>query len=225
MIKKNSENREIKPDFRDTTNFANYPQKKINKISSKNDIKIRKTTILKDDNSIDEICHNYFDPMFTNFLTADRIDILIIKELLQEPNIPTLEISLKINFPLYLVHKKRKIIEASILTKKYLVDLTKLGLEIRFVDIYTEIKKDQVNNFARELYRGPLGKNILSLNRVKNGSNGICIKAVYKNSSELFFFMDTIMSNPVISNIHFSELIEVLEDNTSAVILNLLTKD
>ena len=89
--------------------------------------------------------------------------------------------------------------------------------------LHKEIQEDKVNDFVKKLYSTPLGKNILSIRRVKNDSNGICIKATYRNSSELLVLMDSIKSYPFISNIHFSEEIEVLEDNTLAVILNLLT--
>ena len=61
--------------------------------------------------------------------------------------------------------------------------------------------------------------------RVKGNVNGICIKTLYQDSEELFFFMDRLRSYSFVSNVHFSEIIEVLGDNTANVILNLLSKD
>jgi hypothetical protein len=225
VIEINSENNDINSDELDITNFARYPQKKIKKILSKEDIKIAKkqTTSVNDDSGIvDESCFDYINPKSAHFIAADRFDLLIIKEILQEPNIQTFEISMKLNIPLSIVHKKRRLIESSLLTKKYIVDLIKLGINLRFADIFAEIREDKVTDFVKKLYSTSLRKNMLSISRVKNDSNGICIKAAYQHSSELFFLMDTLKSYPFISNIHFSEEIEVIEDNTLAVILNLI---
>jgi len=228
VIKINSENNDINSDELDITNFAKYPQKKIKKALSKKDIKIvkRQTTNINDENGVvDEYCYDYNDLKTSSFITADRFDILIIKEILQDPNIQTFEISMKLNIPLSIVHKKRRFIESTLLTKKYFIELTKLGIDLRFADIFAEIREDKVKDFVIKLYSTPLRKNMLSIRKVKNDWNGICIKAAYQNSSELFLLMDTMKSFPYITNIHFSEEIEVLEDNTLAVILNLINRD
>ena len=225
MIKINSENNDINSDELDKTNFAKYPQNKIKENLSKKGIKIAKkqTTIANDDDStVDECCYDYIDPKSAHFIAADRFDILIIKEILQDPNIQTFEISIKLDIPLSLVHKKRRLIESSLLSKKYFVDLKKLGINLRFANIFAEIRKDKIDDFVKKIYSTPLQKNMLSIRKVKNDLNGICIKTAYQNSSELFFLMDKIKSYPFISNIHFSEEIEVLQDNTLAVILNLI---
>ena len=228
MIKINSENNDINSDELDITNFTKYPQNKIKKILSKKGIKISKkqTTIVNDGNGIvDECCYDYVDPKSGHFIAADRFDILIIEEILQDPNIQTFEISMKLDIPLSLVHKKRRLIESSLLSKKFFVDLKKLGINIRFAYIFAEIREDKVDDFVKKIYSTPLQKNMLSIRKVENDLNGICIKTVYQNSSELFFFMDKIKSYPFISNVHFSEEIEVLHDNTLAVILNLINGD
>jgi hypothetical protein len=132
---------------------------------------------------------------------------------------------MKLDIPFSRVHKKRRLIESTLLTKNYSVELTKLCIDLRFADIFAEILEDKVNDFVTTLYSAPVRKNVLSIRKVKNDLSGICIKAAYQNSSELFFLMDTIKSYPFISNIHFSEEIEVLEDNTLAVILSLINGD
>lgn len=228
MIKINSENNDINSDELDITNFVKYPQKKIKKSLSKKDIKIakRQTTNVNDEEGVvDESYYDYNDLKTSPFITADRFDILIIKEILQDPNIQTFEISMKLDIPLSIVHKKRRLIESTLLTKKYFIELTKLGIDLRFADIFAEIPEDKVKDFVIKLYSTPLRKNMLSIRKVKNDWNGICIKAAYQNSSELFLLMDTMKSFPYITNIHFSEEIEVLEDNTLAVILNLVNRD
>jgi hypothetical protein len=228
VIKINSEDSDLNSDELDITNIARCPQKKNKNTLSKKDVKIAKkqTTIVNDDNGVvDESYNDHNDLKSSHFIAADRFDILIIKEILKDPHIQTFEISMKLDIPLSIAHKKRRLIESTLLTRKYFVELTKLGIDLRFADIFAEIQEDKVNDFVKKINSTPLRKSMLSIRKVKNDLNGICIKAAYQNSSELFLLMDTIKSYPYISNVHFSEEIELLKDNTLAVILNLIKGD
>ncbi len=175
-----------------------------------------------------DICDNsreYYNASLTNFITADKFDILIIKELLKDPSITTLEISLKSGIPFSITHKKRRLIESKVLQKKHFLDFKILGLNYRFADVFVNIQQDKVNYLVNQLYATSFTKNITKIMRVKGEVNGVCIKALYQDSEELFFFIDKVRSYPFVSNVHFSEIIEVLGDNTVNVILNLLSKD
>ena len=212
------------------TNEINYiadSQKNTNKDSSKKSINIvKKTTKVVDTN--DEKSTNsseYSNSSLPTFLTADKFDILIIKELLKDPSITTLEISIKLEIPLRIANKKRRLIESNVLQTKYFLDLQKLGFDFRFADVFADIQEDKVNDFVRQLYATPFTKNIIKIMRVKGEADGICIKTLYKNSEELFFLMDKIKSNPSISNVHFSEHVAVVGDNTLDVVLNILFTD
>ena len=105
---------------------------------------------------------------------------------------------------------------------RYFLDFQKLGLYYRFADVFADIREDKVNDLINQLYLSPFTKNILKLIKIKTPSDGICIKTLYQKSNELFFLMDKVKSCPFISNVHFSEEIEVLADNTLDIILNML---
>jgi DNA-binding Lrp family transcriptional regulator len=155
-------------------------------------------------------------------ITADKFDVLIIKELLKDPSITTLEISIKLGITLGIANKKRRLIESKVLQTKYFLDLQKLGLGFRFADVFADIKDDKVNDFTNQLYATSLN-NIFKIIKVKNPSDGICIKTLYQDSEELFLLMDKIKSYPSISNVYFSEQVEVVKDNTLDVIFNILS--
>ena len=157
-------------------------------------------------------------------ITADKFDVLIIKELLKDPSITTLEISIKLGITLGIANKKRRLIESKVLQTKYFLDLQKLGLGFRFADVFADIKHDNVNDFTNQLCATSL-HNIFKIIKVKNPSDGICIKTLYQDSEELFLLMDKIKSYPSISNVYFSEQVEVVEDNTLDVIFNILAAD
>ncbi|HZB17287.1 MAG TPA: Lrp/AsnC family transcriptional regulator [Nitrososphaeraceae archaeon] len=158
-------------------------------------------------------------------ITADKFDVLIIKELLEDPSITTLEISIKLGITLGIANKKRRLIESKVLQTKYYFDLQKLGLGFRFADVFADITDDKVNDFTNQLYASSLDKSILKVIKVKNPSDGVCIKTLYQDSEELFLLMDQIKSYPAISNVCFSEQVEVVGDNTLDVIFNILSAD
>lgn len=223
------DNTENRKDSRNTTevNYFADSQKNTNKDSSIKSINIvKKTTKVVATNDEKSTNNNeYSNSSLPTFITADKFDILIIKELLKDPSITTLEISTKLEIPLRIANKKKRLIESKVLQIKYFLDLQKLGFNFRFADVFADIQEDKVNNFVRQLYATSFTKNIIKIMRVRGDEDGICIKTLYKNSEELFFFMDKIKSNPSISNVHFSEQVDVIGDNTLDVILNLLLTD
>ncbi|MDF0682106.1 MAG: hypothetical protein P0116_14200 [Candidatus Nitrosocosmicus sp.] len=201
---------------------------KINRDFSKKGIKIVKENSAPIDIHTDE-CSNidqYSNSMLTPFITADKFDLFIIKEIIKDPDIQTLEISLKSEIPFRIAHRKRRLIESKVLQATYALDFEKLGLSFRFADIFADIKEDKVNDFVNQLDPSSFfTKNILKLIKIKTPSDGICIKTIYQNSDELFFLMDKVKLYPFISNVHFSEEIEVLGDNTVDCVLNMLKTD
>ena len=165
--------------------------------------------------------YQYFVP--SPFVMADRLDLLILGEILKNPSITSLEISLRLEIPFSIAHKKRRLIESKVLQRKYSLDFKKLGFNIHFADVFVNIKKDKVNDFINYyLKSSSVTKNIFKIVKIITPSNGICIKTLYQNSDELLVLVDKIKSYPFVSNVRFSEETEVLKDSTVDIILNLL---
>jgi DNA-binding Lrp family transcriptional regulator len=158
------------------------------------------------------------------FAKADKLDKLIIKELLNNPNIQSSKISLESGISLSTIQRRRLFIEKNLIKKSYFVDYNKLGFNFRFADVFVDIPKNRIEGLVRKIYKMSSFKNILNIMATKNGLTGssICIKAVYQISEELHELMDQIKSKPFTSNIHFSEEIELLGDNSVAIIMNKL---
>jgi DNA-binding Lrp family transcriptional regulator len=222
VIRKSREN-EIEDTAKDNIGLASHLHSQRN---HDNDTETEKFTKIKT-NSSDVNINNYKNDStnnsvshFKSFIWADKLDVQIIKELLIDPSIQTFEISFKLGIPLDRIHKKRRLIENTILKKKFLIDLGKLGLDFRFADIFAQIQKDKLKNFVKELFKTPFSKNILQV-LIMDGSDNICIKIMFNDSKEIFVLMDEIRSRPFISNVHFSEEIET-QDNTLTVLLGIL---
>ena len=61
----------------------------------------------------------------------------------------TFEISFKLGIPLGIIHKKRRLIENTVLKKRFLIDFRKLGLKFRFADVSFHIKRGQSKKLER----------------------------------------------------------------------------
>ena len=221
---KNDKDNRKDPDNLNGINYDCDLPKNANRGFSKKSIKIDKESRAVVDIHSNEWKNdeNYSNSNLASFVTADKLDILIIKELLTDPYIQTLEISIKSGIPLSITHKKRRLIESKVLQTRYFLDFQKLGLYFRFADIFADIKENKVYDLVNQLYLSHFTKNMLKLIKIKTPSEGICIRTMYQTSDELFFLMDEVKSCPFISNVHFSEEIEVIGDNTLNVILNML---
>ena len=158
-------------------------------------------------------------------IAANKIDLAIPREILKDPDIQTLEIFTKLGIPFSMAHKKRRFIKSKILKTKYSFDFEKLGLYFRFADVFADIKEDKINDFINQLYQSSVIKNTTKIIKIKTPSDGVCIKSIFQNSKELFFLIDKLHSYPFVSNVHFSEQIKVIGDNTLHIILNILETD
>ena len=212
---------EVEDNAKDNIGLASHSQKKYDKDTKT----VKFTKIMNNSSNMKNHTNNLSgnsDHHYKSFIWADQLDLQIIKQLLVDPYIQTFEISSKLGIPLAQIHRKRRLIESTILKKKFIIDLRKLGLDYRFADVFAHIQKKNIKNFVKEVFQTSASKNILQVLTTTNGSDGICIKTMFQDSKELFFLMDEIKSKPFISNVHFSEEIEKSEDNTLPVLQDIL---
>ena len=123
------------------------------------DFSKKNTKIFKDDNNAENLLSDeisigdkYSNSLNAPFLTADKLDLLIVSEVIRDPDILTLEISSKLGIPLSIAHKKRRNIESKVWQATYSLDFKKLGLDIRFADVFVDMKEDEINDFVNQLY-------------------------------------------------------------------------
>jgi len=198
-----------------------YLKEKVGSDLSSEDTKVNNELTIAD---TDEKCtEKMTNNLPSQFIRADRLDLLIIKELLKEPEIQTLEISLKLGISLSMAHKKRRLIESQLLQKRYSLVLEKLGFDFRFADVFADIlHEEKIEDIVRNLLESSHSKNILKIIKIKKPQTGICINSLYQDSEELFFLMDKLKSFPFVSNVFFSEQVLCLGDYTANRILKII---
>ena len=138
---------------------------------------------------------------------TDRINLKIIKELMQNPNIKSSELSEKLQVPLSTIQRRRAALEkTSILKKEYSIDLNKFGL--RIAEILINIEKgghDKVLDNIKYKYK----EHIISISR-KIGDPGINvgIKVIYSDSIQLFEILEELRRNTFIKKFEWYESIQ-----------------
>ena len=147
-------------------------------------------------------------------VATDKINLKIIRELMENPNIKSLELSEKLQVPLSTIQRRRTVLEkTSVLKKEYSLDLRKFGL--RIAEILIDIDKGNNNKLVEDI-KGKLNKHIISISR-KIGDPGINIgiKIVYSDSLQLFEILEELRKNTMIKKLDWYE--SITEDKVQEI--------
>jgi len=143
----------------------------------------------------------------TNFkYGVDKINLKIIKALMENPNIKSSELSEKLQVPLSTIQRRRAVLEKTAVVKKeYILDLRKFGL--RIAEILIDIEKGNHDKLLEDI-KVKFNKNIISISR-KIGDPGINIgiKIVYSDSIQLFEVLEELRKNSMVKKFDWFESI------------------
>lgn len=142
-------------------------------------------------------------------VVRDKINLKIIKELMENPNIKSSELAKKLQIPLSTIQRRRASLErASILKKEYSIDLRNFGL--RIAEILIDIGKGDYNKILEEI-KDKYNKHIISISR-KIGDPGINIgiKVIYSDSLQLFEILEELRKSNLVKQFDWYE--SILED-------------
>lgn len=125
------------------------------------------------------------------FKSLDKINLKIIEELLNNPDIKSSDISQKLKIPLSTVQRRRGNLEkALVLKKSYEVDLKRFGLRIAEISLHVEDGKTQtvVNELKTQIENKILSTSLRIGNPVINAS----IMIIFQSSEQLFNLIEKI---------------------------------
>ena len=143
----------------------------------------------------------------TNFKDGvDKINLKIIKALMENPDIKSSELSQKLQVPISTIQRRRAVLEKTAVVKKeYILDLRKFGL--RIAEILIDIEKGNHDKLLEDI-KVKFNKNIISISR-KIGDPGINIgiKIVYSDSIQLFEVLEELRKNSMVKKFDWFESI------------------
>jgi DNA-binding Lrp family transcriptional regulator len=173
-----------------------------------------------------------------NVHKLDKKDLIILNEMLANPDVTSLNISKKLKLPLSTVQRRRTAIErSSIVRKSYELDAKQFGW--RTADILITVEKGDCVEIANRLLTEDIGVGLTSdiskvINKDDNISPGprviesslrigdpvvnVVARVIYKSSDELFHIIQEIKKMPSIARVEWSEIIKVVGRNNALVL-------
>jgi DNA-binding Lrp family transcriptional regulator len=143
-----------------------------------------------------------------------HLDAKIVEELLNDAFISSTDISKKHKAPLSTVQRRRRILENTILTRRYEIDLKKQGFRIGEMTVIPE------NGSGKEIINKIFSKysnHILSITVKIDGSLTLAVLAYFKTTAEIHDIMVGINSLPGVQQVRFAETVEIIRNERNEI--------
>ncbi len=142
------------------------------------------------------------------------LDAKIVEELLNNAFISSTDISKKHKAPLSTVQRRRRILENTILTRRYEIDLKKQGFRIGEMTVIPE------NGSGKEIITKIFSKysnHILSITVKIDGALSLAVVAYFKTTAEIHDIMVGINSLPGVQQVRFAETVEIIRNEKNEI--------
>jgi DNA-binding Lrp family transcriptional regulator len=142
------------------------------------------------------------------------LDAKIVEELLNNAFISSTDISKKHKAPLSTVQRRRRILENTILTRRYEIDLKKQGFRIGEMTVIPE------NGSGKEIINKIFSKysnHILSITVKIDGALILAVLAYFKTTAEIHDIMVSINSLPGVQQVRFAETVEIIRNEKNEI--------
>jgi DNA-binding Lrp family transcriptional regulator len=154
-------------------------------------------------------------------IQIDELDIKIIKELFNDPNITSTAIAEKHNEALSTIQRRRVKLEQGLIKRAYTIDITKLGW--RLADLSISVEKGRAKKTAQELVGSRRNNVIVASPRIGDPIVDIMANVFYKDSQELHDLIESVKAMPNVTHVEWSEIVEITENNMPYMIDRVLS--
>ncbi|HEY1211614.1 MAG TPA: AsnC family transcriptional regulator [Nitrososphaera sp.] len=141
----------------------------------------------------------------------DDLNIKIVRELVNDPDISSTDIASKYNMPLSTIQRRRAKLEQSILSKTYNLDVRKLGW--RTADLLISVEKGKAEETARKLLESNKVNVIVASLRIGDPRVDIMADIFYKDSIELHELTEKVKAMPYVTYVEWAEVVKVIGNN------------
>lgn len=158
-----------------------------------------------------------------NTARLDKIDILILSDLLKNADIKSSEISNKLKIPLSTIQRRRaRIHQSSMLKRSYEIDYKQFGL--RRADLMVTVSKGDCVLIAKEIVK-QYGESVLKASiTIGDPNTNLVVEVIYYDSDELFDMIHTIKRMEHVEDVRWSEIIKAVVKNDSEIAGKLISK-
>jgi DNA-binding Lrp family transcriptional regulator len=143
-----------------------------------------------------------------------HLDAKIVEELLNDAFISSTDISKKHKAPLSTVQRRRRILENTILTRRYEIDLRKQGFRICEITVIPQ------NGSGKAIINGifsKYSKQVLSITVKIDSAVILTVLAYFKTTAEVHDMMVGIQSLPGVQQVKFAETVEIIRNKRNEI--------
>src|SRR5205085_8883847 len=146
----------------------------------------------------------------------DNLNIKIVRELVNNPDVSSTEIAAKYGKPLSTIQRRRARLEQSLLTKSYNLDMRQLGW--RTADLLISVEKGNAEETARKLL-DENGVNVITASlRIGHPQVDIMADVFYRDSVELHSLTEKVKSMPHVTYVEWAEVVKVVGTNVGTIL-------
>lgn len=166
--------------------------------------------------NVKHITNNAKNSDFLVHKIIEPLNIKIMRELINNPDLSSTDIATKYHMPLSTIQRRRTKLERSILKKTYLIDMNRLGW--RTADILVAVEKGRSEQVARQILQNEKDNVISASLRIGHPQIDLTAKAVYRDSESLHRLVERIKALPFVTFVEWSEEVKVVGNNYPDII-------
>jgi DNA-binding Lrp family transcriptional regulator len=146
---------------------------------------------------------------------VDNTNLKIIEELVKNPDTSSTSLATKLKMPLSSLQRRRARLEKSLLIKTYHIDLKASGGKMG--DIVVHVDKGKSREVATNILK-KYKSNVMNVSTRINSEHNVAAQILYKDTAELHNLLENIKSIPYVTSLQWSEMVEMIGDNSPLVI-------
>ena len=143
-----------------------------------------------------------------------HLDAKIVEELLNDAFISSTDISKKHKAPLSTVQRRRRILENTILTRRYEIDLRKQGFRICEITVIPQNGSGKA--IINEIF-SKYSNHVLSITVKIDGAVILTVLAYFRTTAEIHDIMIGINSLPGVQQVTFAETVEIIRNERNEI--------
>jgi DNA-binding Lrp family transcriptional regulator len=152
---------------------------------------------------------------------VDNVNLKIIEELVKNPSISSSSLAAKLQIPPSSLQRRRAKLEKSILVKTYNINLKASGGKMG--DIVINVDEGKSREVATNILKR-YKSNVMSISTRINSEHNVAAQIIYNDTAELHNLLENIKSIPYVTSLQWSEIVEIIGDNSPSVITTFFNK-
>ncbi|MGC2571608.1 MAG: Lrp/AsnC family transcriptional regulator [Candidatus Nitrosopolaris sp.] len=149
------------------------------------------------------------------FKLVDNTNLKIIEELVKNPSTSSASLATKLEMPLSSLQRRRSKLEKSVLIKSYHINLKASGCKMG--DAVIKVDKGKSREVAGHILK-KFKSNVMDVSTRINSEHNVAAQIIYNDTVELHDLLENIKSIPYVISLQWSEIVEIIGDNSPSVI-------